>query len=181
MPDDEHIDGTQGLKNLIGAPLPHPPPRPAAAALSAWRLLSLLLRQLNYSVRPRYLPACLSAEQQGGSLTSDIAAADYCVLQHRKQPEHQEACHLFKRCVNIAWVLAAVMLGSLPSSTGGSSSSSSRYRPFPMAAIASSSTQRACISGFTGNERAVVTLMLRCTGAKVGAGVQGGLCGKQAG
>jgi hypothetical protein len=145
----------------------------------ARRLLHLRPQQLAYSVRPcppACPSACLTAEQQGGSLTSDIAAADYCVLQHRKQPEYQEACHLFKRCVNIAWVLAAVMLGSLPSATGGSgSSSSSRYRPFPMAAIASSSTQRACISGFTGNERAVVTLMLRCTGAKVGGCVVAGL------
>lgn len=94
------------------------------------------------------------------------------MLQHRKQPEHEEALHLLKRAVNPAWLLASILRGApAPYAAvfqGATlSGTSAWFRPFPMAAITSTSATRITLSGITGDTRTLMHLLLRCTGAQV--------------
>jgi hypothetical protein len=113
------------------------------------------------------LPRTPPAEAHGGHLTREIAAADFCLLQHRKQPEHEEALHLMRRTVNLVWVLASIARGqpaphAEPGDIGGQ-----RYRPFPLSALVSPSAFLATASSYAGDAKSIIYLLLKCLGAEV--------------
>lgn len=78
---------------------------------------------------------------------------------------HLLATGELRRTVGLLWVLASIAKGR-PVAAGRQR----RYKPFERSALTTPSAQRACCSGFKDLERRFVMLLMRCTGAEVGAG-----------
>lgn len=146
-------DATEQAEDIIGGR--RPPGPPLALAL----LVSSLHPCLRYP----------TAVAHGGQLTREIAAADFCLLQHRKQPEHEEALHLMRRTVNLVWVLASVARGcpapyAEPGDVGGQ-----RYRPFPLSALVTPTAFHGTASSYNGDAKRIIYLLFQCLGAEVRA------------
>jgi hypothetical protein len=74
------------------------------------------------------LPPNLAAELHGGTCTADLQEADLFVLQHRRQPECEEARRLFRPAVGLLWVLTCITTGQLVPATSQVLCSAARGR-----------------------------------------------------
>lgn len=95
-----------------------------------------------------------------GSCAAALLPAPRPACTHRKN----EADGYYRQCVSVVWVMACVARGAVvPVGTLAA------LKPFRATALTSPSQHSATFSGFKGVERQLMLLLLRFTGAKVGA------------
>ncbi len=77
--------------------------------------------------------------------------------------QHEAALASFRKVVGLGWLLATLQFGAL------APLGPAAFKPFPVSALVREEDLRLCTTGYTKKSRQLLLLMLRCTGAEVGA------------